>query len=64
MAKYKKKTYIVDAIQLKNPMTITVGTDTSSGLVGDWLLTDSTGVQVFVDNTTFLQNYELVTPQP
>lgn len=64
MAKYKKKVYTVDAIQLKNPMTLTVGATTTNGAVSDWLLTDSNGTQFFVDNTTFGQNYDLVTPQP
>ena len=64
MAKYKKKVYIVDAIRLSNPMTLTINNVTSNGAVGDWLLTDSTNLQFFVDNTSFLQNYDLVTPQP
>lgn len=68
MAKYKKKVYIVDAVQLANPMTLTTGSGigavVTNGLVGDWLLTDSNKLQFFVDNTSFLQNYDLVTPQP
>ena len=63
MAKYKKKVYIVDAIQLANVMELTVGNVVTTGQVGDWLLTDTDKVQFFMTNTEFLQNYELVTPQ-
>ena len=62
MAKYKKKQYLVEAIQLANPMTLTVDAVTTTGAVGDWLVTDEQKVQFFLTNTEFLKAYELVQP--
>lgn len=60
MAKYRKKSIVIEAIQIKNKMTIETLEGTMTGEPGDWLLFGIEGEAYFCKDSIFRQTYELV----
>jgi len=58
VAKFRKKTTIIEAICITQPMIIKGSTGIMRGKPGDWLITSQAGEEYFVTERAFQMNYE------
>lgn len=64
MAKYRKKSIVIEAIQIKNKMTVETLEGTMTGEPGDWLLFGIEGEAYFCKDSIFRQTYEPLSTIP
>ena len=64
MPKYRKKPVVIEAVQIKNRMTVETLEGTMTGEPGDWLITGVNGEQYFCKDDIFKKTYELVVEYP
>lgn len=60
MPKYRKKPVEIEAVQIKNKMTVETLEGTMTGNPGDWLITGVNGEQYFCKDDIFHKTYEPV----
>lgn len=65
MPKYRKKPVEIEAVQIKNKMTVETLEGVMTGNPGDWLITGVNGEQYFCKDEIFQKTYEpVVLPSP